>query len=292
MGVPLSMEPTAEGAKGAQSGVAATSAAGAFMTDIMPIMDNAYKSENPIAHLMDWLKAHNQDGFDWTLVRALMSHVRWNKRAAGDKNHPLHFIVQDIQSLREQNLEGKSSSEQQTLAMLRFAHFATCMPHLWCNDIVDSNVYIWSKSKVCAYASPNVPVPFVWLQADDDTEVRLLDCFAPPGFRMERLYVAVYRRVVLGIMPQIRVAWQITHAKEGLERKKTSYMIHLVVDHSDAKRRFNVLRPVEDVTFMILLTEGKNRRFVSCQLNDGKTNRLIAFPVCIHRRASDECRSK
>lgn len=263
--------------------------------EFMNILYDAYRSRNPMKALSLTLrKLGDRCRFSWGRIQQLMETVRWNEPERSDPAHPMSFVVDDIAELRGRELA--EGDERQTRHQMVFAYCysATCMPQIWCSKVVTNESgasvpYMYEHATLCAYMSPNKPVPWVWFNANGHASITLMGHTMGEQYGGRTLRVAVYRRMKLGVVNTLHP--DFTFGGPSPAPADPSSVLHIIVDTANEDDRdagygwkitTGVWKPVRGWTFMIFLSEGPRRRFVSATLNDGAKGALLRYPVVVH----------
>ena len=260
-------------------------------TGFMDMLYEAYLSEDPHGVLRARLDNFPSIKVNWSRIQDLLSLVRWNVSASKDDSHPMAFVVEDIHKLRAKQRDA-SKEEDQEVIMWTFCFYATSVPQVWCDEIVPgrdrskpSRARLSPSMRPCAYRLPNMPVPWVWFNANGHASIRMMG-HNMTAYKRRVLRVALYRRFKEGAVNTIKP--EFTFDKYTDAQPHSRSLLHLLVDTSAYEDgtgpiAITVIKPVKGWTFMLFLSEGAHNTYVSTTLNDGDgEGTLLKYPVVIH----------
>lgn len=269
---------------------------GLFVTEVIKIPGfatlfyDAYQSQDPLQTLMSLVRNFPGLQIEWKHVQELMQLIRWNEKEKQDPHHPMAFLKHDLQQLRER-MRKKDNEEDLEMTLWSFCFYATCMPQVWCVDIVNNmqkgkanQIHLCKEINPCAYSSPNKAVPWIWFNANGHASINMVAHNMADQYRDRCLRVALYRKYKMGIVNTIKP--EFTFDKKTDAQPINMSLLHIAVDTSDAQDgtgpiKFVIFKGVENWTFMIFLTEGVHYNLVSVILNDNGT--LLKYPVAVHK---------
>jgi hypothetical protein len=263
--------------------------------EFMTILYDAYRSRNPMKALtLTFRDLGDGCRFNWGRIQQLMETVRWNEPERSDKTHPMGFVVDDIAELRNRALAEDDDRQTRHQMVFAYCYHATCMPQIWCRAVETDKLgtsvpYMYENATLCAYMAPNKPVPWVWFNANGHASITMMAHTMGEQYGDRTLRVAVYRRMKLGVVNTLCPDFTFDDGTRTPSPASVSSLLHIVVDTAREdgenygwKIATGVWKPIKGWTFMIFLSEGSRRRFVSATLNDGTENILLRYPVVVH----------
>jgi len=259
-------------------------------TGFMNMFYRAYESDQPLEALRGGLKRMKGCHMSWKRVRHLMTLVKWSQPERDDPEHPMAFVVDDVKKLRGERFADEITEEARDNMLWKFCYYATCMPQIWCSTVLppsaetlSSTAFMLKHGRPCAYLAPNLPVPWVWFNANGHCNLDMHAHNMKGIYGRKTLRVAIYRRERLGVINTLHPDFIFN---TEVEVDAPTATLHATVDTSKAYMNVitaRILRAVPGWTFMIFLTEGSDYRFISATLNDGGTpTTLHRYPVVVH----------
>jgi len=127
----------------------------------------AYQSDNPCEFLLRYI---DKQDIKVRIVTALISNVRKTNHPSmsvdNDEEHPQYVVQNTIDEFRSQIDQQKPSIH--TLRCC-FCFFSTCMIHVWLSE----HDKLDRTQPILAYIKPNVPVPYVWLNINKESDLKI-----------------------------------------------------------------------------------------------------------------------
>lgn len=129
----------------------------------------AYQQENPAKFLYQFLTNQLKKELTVANVNRIIGDVRVTSSPISDIRddiHPMRHLQEDIHTFQKLLDRGKPSND--TL-IAQFCYFATSLVHLFLNP--DDSLIV--EEPILAYVQPNVALPYVWFNVNNESDTRL-----------------------------------------------------------------------------------------------------------------------
>ena len=230
----------------------------------MSTLHIAYCHETPLKSLASLMEDYT---FEWDNIAYLVRDVVW-RNVENMEKHPMHYLAEDMDLLNN----GLAERIEKSVALARFAYFATSISHLWYDKQLfeETGEYcLHKRGKIVAFCAPDKAIPFIWINLGD-TGPHLVSH-------------SIEDRDVPFRFELIRDGFQPLKQSFSLKESQVFSTIRgpFFIMHADDSE-FCATEGIAGRSFMAILTRGETHTFCGAYYNNGANATVESYPVSMH----------